>query len=153
MDYMLDIILLRGELDKIKLRESLMEWGGEVYSSSPAIYVSDSEIEFFEVKDFSFYDRYLDLKDKNNLIGLHLKSDILYDFQLFANNKIKKLDENALLDFLKSLFSLSKFYIILTREDELIKEKYKISDLKEFELILLKSLNWLSPKDVLLYKD
>ena len=152
MDYMLDIIIPRGELKKIRLLEVLREWGGEMYSSTPAMYVTDSNIEFMEVTDLSYYNRILNLKINKELIGMHLTSDILYDFELFANNQLRQTDDNALLNFLKSLFGLSKFYILLIREDELIKEKYRISNLEELESVLLNSVNWFSPTDVLLYK-
>lgn len=152
MDYMLDIIIPRDELKIIGLMEVLREWGGEMYSSTPAMYVTDSNIEFMEDTDLSYYNRTLDLKIDKELIGLHLMSDILYDFELFANNQLRNTDDNTLLNFLKSLFGLSKFYILLIREDELVKEKYRISNLEEFESVLLNSVNWFSPTDVLLYK-
>ena len=57
MDYMLDIIIPRDELKKIRLFEVLREWGGEMYSSTPAMYVTDSNIEFMEVTDLSYYNR------------------------------------------------------------------------------------------------
>ena len=152
MDYMLDIIIPREELKKISLIEVLREWGGEMYSSTPAMYVTDSNIEFMEVTDLSYYNYIIDLNINNEFIALHLKSDILYDFELFANNQIRQAGHNALLIFLKSLFELSKFYILLIREDELIKMKYRISNLKELECLLLNSVNWISPTDVLLYK-
>jgi len=152
MDYMLDIIIPRGELKKIGLLEVLREWGGEMYSSTPAMYVTDSNIEFMEVTDLSYYNRILNLKINKELIGLHLISDILYDFELFANNQLRQTDDNTLLYFLKSLFGLSKFYILLIREDELVKEKHRISNLEEFESVVLNSVNCFSPTDVLLYK-
>ena len=151
MDYELDIIIPRDEIIKTGLSEVLREWGGVLYSSSPAMYVSESNIEFMEITDLSCFDRIIDLKD-NKLIALHLKSDIIYDFELYANDKKKQIDENSLLVFLKNLFSLSKFYIILTREDEVVKEKYEISDTEELEAVLLNSVNWDLPADVLLYK-
>lgn len=152
MDYMLDIIIPRGELNRIGLLEVLREWGGEKYSSTPAMYVTDSNIEFMEVTDLSYYNRFLNFKISKEFVGLHLKSDIFYDFELYANSQIVQTEDNELLVFLKSLFVLSKFYIILVREDELAKEKYMISSLEELESVLLKSVNWVSPTDVVLYK-
>lgn len=70
---------------------------------------------------------------------------------MFAN-KERRDGENALLIFLKGLFRLSNFYILLIREDELIKKKFEISNEEELEIALLSSIKWDSPTDVLLYK-
>lgn len=48
-------------------------------------------------------------------------SDIFYDLEYCANNK--KIEENELFIFLKSLAGLSVFYMLLVREDEDVKEK------------------------------
>ncbi len=152
MDYMLDIFVPKTELNRINLLEVFREWGGEIYPLSPSVYVTDSNIEFIEITDLSHYNRIINLELNKELIGMHLKSDIFNDFEIFANNQLNQGDENALLVFLKSLFSLSKFYILLLREDEIVKEKYEISNVEELEYILLNSVNWASPKDVLLFK-
>ena len=152
MDYMLDIIIPKSEIEKSGLSEVLREWGGVMYSSTPAVYVTDSNIEFIEVTNLSYYSRLLDSKISDDLIALHLKSDILHDFECFANNQITQADENTLITFFKCLFGLSKFYILLIREDELIKGKYRISNVDELESILVNSVKWSSPADVLLYK-
>lgn len=59
MDYMLDIIIPRAELDNIRMREVLREWGGTAYSSSPKLFVSDSNIEFVEITELAYYNRIL----------------------------------------------------------------------------------------------
>lgn len=151
MDYMLDIIIPRAELENIRMREVLREWGGTAYSSSPKLFVSDSNIEFVEITELAYYDRILHFLVNEDLIVLHLKSHILYDLELFAN-KERQDGENALLIFLKGLFRLSNFYILLIREDELIKKKFEISNEEELEIALLSSIKWDSPTDVLLYK-
>ena len=152
MDYMLDIILQKSELTKSGLLEVSREWGGVKLSSSQTIYVTNSNIEFIEVKDLSYYNRILDFNINKDLICMHLKSDILYDFVLFANNHNGQKGENDLLIYLKNLIRLIKFYIILIREDELIKKKYKITNVGELESILLNSVNCDAPTDVLIYK-
>ena len=152
MDYVLDIIIPRDELKEIRLSEVLREWGDEKFSLIPAMYITDSGIEFTEVTDLSYYNRIFKLKVDKELIALHLKSHILYEFEWFANNQSGKASENALLKFLISLFKLSKFYIILVREDESVKEKYEISDEEEIESVLLNCVNWSTPTDVLLYR-
>ena len=54
--------------------------------------------------------------------------------------------------FLKSLITLSSFYIFLVREDEDIKERYEIENGKELRNVLCKSLSWITPKDIVILK-
>ena len=44
MDFLLDIIVPKKEIEMVKLNEKLFEWGEGVYSCSPPQYVSDSDI-------------------------------------------------------------------------------------------------------------
>ena len=88
----------------------------------------------------------------NDTIVLHLKSDILYDLEYAVNNPESVLEENVLLIFLNKLIELSQFYILMVREDEKVKEYYKISTKEEISIRLSDSLRWSNPKDVLLFK-
>ena len=54
--------------------------------------------------------------------------------------------------FLKDLFELKEFYILLIREDERVKECYRIFTKEEIGDKLSDSLKWDNPKDILLFK-
>ena len=69
-----------------------------------------------------------------------------------VNNPESVLEENVLLKFLNKLIELSQFYILMAREDEKVKEYYKISTKEEISIRLSDSLRWSNPKDVLLFK-
>lgn len=84
---------------------------------------------------------------------LHLKSDLLLDLECVVNNNKSVLEENVLLNFLNKLIKLSQFYILMVREDENVKEYFKISTKEEIKIKLSDSLRWSNPKDVLLFKE
>ena len=58
-------------------------------------------------------------------------SDIFYDLEYCANNK--KIEENELFIFLKSLAGLSVFYMFLVREYEDVKEKNEWDTIELFK--------------------
>ena len=116
MDYMLDIIILKRELNKSGLSEILREWEGVKCSISPALYVTESDIEFIEISDMSYYSYIIGVDFMQDVIGMHLKSDVLYDFEYSANRKSDEVKDDKLLIFLKNLFKLSLFYILLIRD-------------------------------------
>ena len=68
------------------------------------------------------------------------------------NNDESTLEENKLFKFLNELIKLSEFYILMIREDENVKERYRISTEEEIRARLSDSLRWSDPKDVLIYK-
>ena len=152
MDYFLDIIIPKKEIGTVKLREKLFEWGEGVYSYNPPQYISDSDIIFEQIVDVQYFNKIIGEELTNDTIVLHLKNDILYDLEYAVNNHESILEENVLLKFLNKLIELSQFYILMVREDENVKEYYKISTKEEINIRLSDSLRWSNPKDVLLFK-
>lgn len=152
MDYFLDIIIPKKEIETVKLNEKLLKWGEDVYSCSPPQYISDSDIVFEQIEDVQYLNKIIGEELTNDTIVLHLKSDILYDLEYAVNNPESVLEENVLLKFLNKLIELSQFYILMAREDEKVKEYYKISTKEEISIRLSDSLRWSNPKDVLLFK-
>ena len=152
MDYFLDIIIPKKEIETVKLNEKLLKWGEDVYSCSPPQYISDSDIVFEQIEDVQYLNKIIGEELTNDTIVLHLKSDILYDLEYAVNNPESVLEENVLLIFLNKLIELSQFYILMVREDEKVKEYYKISTKEEISIRLSDSLRWSNPKDVLLFK-
>ena len=130
----------------------MLEWGEGVYSCSPPQYISDSDIVFEQIEDVQYLNKIIGEELTNDTIVLHLKSDILYDLEYAVNNPESVLEENVLLKFLNKLIELSQFYILMAREDEKVKEYYKISTKEEISIRLSDSLRWSNPKDVLLFK-
>ena len=152
MDYFLDIIIPKKEMEIVNLNEKLFEWGEVVCSCNPPQYISDSDIIFEQIEDVQYFNKIIGEELTNDIIVLHLKSDVLYDLEYAVNNHESILEENVLLKFLNSLIGLSQFYILMVREDENVKEYYKISTKEEISIRLSDSLRWSNPKDVLLFK-
>lgn len=152
MDYFLDIIILKKEIEIVKLNEKLFVWEEGVYSCNPPQYISDSDIIFEQIEDVQYFSKIVGEELTDDVIVLHLKSDILFDLEYAVNNLKSILEENVLLNFLNRLIELSQFYILMVREDENVKEYYEISTKEEISMRLSDSLRWSNPKDVLLFK-
>lgn len=152
MDYILDIIIPKKEIETVKLTEKLFEWEEDVYSCNPPQYVSESGIIFEQIEDIQYFNEIIGEEFSNDNIILHLKSDILYNLEYAINNRESISEENILLVFLNQLFDVSQFYILLFREDENIKDYYRISTKEEISIRLSDCLSWSSPKDVILFK-
>ncbi len=152
MDYFLDIIIPKKEIEIVKLNEKLFVWEEGIYSCNPPQYISDSDIIFEQIEDIQYYSKIVGKELTEDIIVLHLKSDILFDLEYAVNNHKSILEENVLLNFLNNLIELSQFYILMVREDENVKEYYEISTKEEIGMRLSDSLRWSNPKDVLLFK-
>ena len=152
MDYFLDIIIPKKEIDTVQLNEKLLEWGEGIYSCNPPQYISDSDIIFEQIENVQYFNKIIGEELANDTIVLHLKSDIIFDLEYAINNDESMLEKNVLLNFLSKLIELSEFYILMVREDENVKEYYQISSKEEIRNRLSDSLRWSNPKDVLLFK-
>lgn len=153
MDYILDIIINKQEIQSAGLTEKLCEWDGEKYSYTPVQYVTDSNIEFEKIENVQYFNKITGIAMPKDVIALSLKSPILHDLEYDINSDLTKLMENTLLIFLKNLSKLSMFYILLLREDENIKEFQEIITDEEMCRVLRDSLKWSNPKDILLFKN
>lgn len=152
MDYVLYTIIPKREVGIVKLNEKLISWGGSVFSHDPPQYVTDSNIVFEQIKDTRYFSKIIGEDIADDTVVLILKSDMLYDLEYAVNNNKTILEKDVLLIFLNKLFELSMFYIILVREDEKVKERYRIATKEEIGIRLSESLEWSDPKDILLFK-
>ena len=152
MDYMLDIIINKSDITKAELEEVLCEWNWITYSRSPALYITESDIEFYEAEDPSYYGNMIGVELSKDVIYLHLKSDIFHDFEYTLNCGTTNAKEDRLYDFLIKLAGLKMFYAIFCREDETVRECCKITSEDDIETVLSNNLNWSNPKDFCIYK-
>ena len=60
MDYVLDIIIPKKEIETVKLNEKLIEWGGNTYSCEPPKYLTYTYITFDIIENLHYF---------NNIIG------------------------------------------------------------------------------------
>lgn len=152
MDYELDLIIQRECLSQMQLTEVLHEWGGVMYPSVPAEYVSSYGICFYEVEDIEYFKRLTGKDISDSFIILHLKSDLVFELDYTINRNPDKLNENNLLSFIKDLSDLPEFYLLLVREDERISDIYEINTREEIVRALTKCFDWNNPRDVLICK-
>ena len=152
MDYVLDIIIPKKEIESVELNEKMIEWGNYVYSFEPPQYITDSNIIFEQIENTQYFSKMVEEEFTDDIIVLGLKSEMLYDLEYAVNNDKSMLEQNILLIFLHKLFKLSEFYILLVREDEKVKERYEVVTKEEMNIRLFESLKWSNPKDVLLFK-
>lgn len=152
MDYNLDIIISKQEIENAGLTEKFCEWNGEKCSYSPAQYVTNSNIEFEKIENIQYFSKISGIAMPRDVIALSLKSDILHDLEYDINSDVTKLMDNILFIFLVNLSKLNMFYIFLLREDENIKELHEIITDEEMCGVLRDSLNWTNPKDILMFK-
>lgn len=153
MIFNLDIVIQKREIEKLGLREQLIEWGGESFSQEPMKYVSSTNFTFEQVVDLNYYSKLLgiDLNEKS-YIALTLSGEELFDLEFAINSKKEKLTDNLLLSFFTKLVKLNEFYLFLIREDENIKSRYFVETEKELRAILYESLTWSTQTDVLVLK-
>lgn len=91
--------------------------------------------------------------DDKKYSALIFKGEELSELKFLANRREDALMSNLLFEFLESLITLSSFYIILLREDEVIKEHYAIEKEEELRDALCECLSWTAPKYILIEKN
>lgn len=147
MDFIMDIIILRSELDKLNINEEYVEWGGERFSQEPRKYAYNIALKFYECKD-SYYQRVIEEYDGEKYIVLTLdeqKLSSLYD----EINKGKDVMQDDLILFFNTLYNnLDKFHIFLYRDEECIDERYLINDVQKFVDLFCGSLNKMTPQGI-----
>lgn len=159
MYFELDVLIKENELSKLKLPEIFAEWGGELFSQEPPKYIYNSKLIFERVMDIEHYQRYYkkfidDDWNLNSYISLKLLGYVSHFNELgsLINKKDQGFSNNEVVLFLLDLLKLDTFAIFLIRDEEYIDKKYVISQEQELIDIITKSLNWSSPKGVLIYK-
>ncbi len=152
MDYYLDIVIKKQDIEKAGLKEMVFEWGGEAHSYKPTRYATNTHIEFEQIENSYYIFDSFGITLGKEYIGLGLKSDLLQDLEYAVNSATKKPIDNIILAFLEQLTKLSVFYVFLIREDENIKESYEIISEKEMREKVFECMKWSTPKDVVLYK-
>ena len=153
MDYVLNIIIPKKEIGNIDLNEKMIEWGGHLYSCDPPRYITSSNIIFEQVENARYFSTVIGKDLGDDTIILDLKSEILFDLEYGVNIDKARLKEDKLLAFLSGLFSLSRFFILLAREDEKVKQRYRVEKEEDISVRLCNSLKRSDPTDILLYKE
>ena len=151
MDFTLDIIIAKNEMKKLDLNETLIEWGDEIFSHNPPKYISNSNLVFEQFKDLNYYNKLLKEElDKDKYIAFVLKGETLLDLEFLINKEKEKISNNELFQFLTQIIKLKEFFILLVREDEVIKKRYVVKEKEELAKVLCSNLKWSAPEDILI---
>lgn len=152
MDYYLNIVIPKMELEHLSINEKVNTWGENIYSYSPRQYVTESKIIFEQIEDKNYLCEIVSDIKVDEVLMLHLKSAILSELEYASNMDESVLSNNSLLKFLNELYDLTFFYVILVREDEKVAELCEITKSEEIGFKIIESLKWEKPRDILLYK-
>lgn len=157
MDFMLDILLPKKEINKLDIKEFLFEWGGEEFSQDPPIYKNDTGLEFKQMQDLGYYERcfkkYIEEDlDIHKYISLTLCGDYVSDLEFAVNKKNKNANADTMLKFLEKLSDLENFAIFLIRDEEEIDARYRVNTKEDLTRIFCNCLNWDSPEGALITK-
>lgn len=151
MDYILDVIVLRSELDKINLIEEYFEWGGEKLSQEPRKYTYNIALRFDECKD-DYYKRVIKDYDDEKFIILTLEAKNLSKLYNEINQDKDVMQDDLILFFKEFYNKLDEFYIFLYRDEECIDERYIINDVSKFLKLFCGSLSKLTPQGIAVSK-
>lgn len=155
MDYILDILVPKKDIDKLGIEEMFVEWGGEEFSQDPKKFKYQTTLFFQEHKNLKYYEKILkaDLK-LFEFVALTLRGDSLSNLEFMVNrNKNYRLEENELINFIYKLYKvIDIFCILLLLNEDQIDEQYNIVNDEEAIKIFTKSLKWESPKGIIISK-
>lgn len=155
MDYTFDLLIPKIDLEKTKLDEILVEWGGEVFSQEPKKYKFESELIFREITEMNYYQRIIGNDfNAHNCVALYLEGNNLKDLEwIVNNNQANMIKENKLIKLISELYeTLDTFCIINKIDDEFIGKKCFVSNVNEAIDIFVNSLKWTSPIGIVIIK-
>ena len=158
MEFSFDLLMQRDDITKASLSELLAEWGGEFFSQEPRKYKNNSGLVFEEFSDLNYYKEYYGRFLENDLeidkyISLRLLGTHVFDLELILNKSNADISNNGIILLLQDLFKLDSFAIFFIRDEECIDIRKKVATEDELINVICSSLNWESPKGVLLTKN
>jgi len=155
MDLILDILIPKKDINKLNIEEILVEWGGETFSQDPKKYKFQSSVFFQEYDNWNYYKKIVGNNlEQYDFIAFTLQGESLTDLEFMVNNhEQNQKANNELIELFYELYkALDTFCIILLLDEEQIDEKYELADVDQAINIFLESLNWGSPKGIVISK-
>lgn len=157
MLFYFDVSLKSENLEKAKIKEKLVEWGGELFSQDPPRYEYNDILIFDEYPDNSYFKKYYgkligDDFDIDKYRTFSLSGEHMSELETLINTNGSDLEDNELYKFLLNLSELDDFAIFLIRDEEEIDARYKINSKEELIGIFCNSLNWNSLEGALITK-
>lgn len=154
MDLILDILILKNKLDRLKLTEVFVEWGGEKFSQTPKKYKFQSTVFLSENNEISYYQDIIgDELDIYDYIALTLDGESLSELEFMVNSKEFRKDKSEVISLFYELYNrLDTFFIIKFINEESIDNKYIVTNAEDAIDTFINSLKWDSPKGIVIRK-
>lgn len=154
MDYMFSVIIPKSSLIKTNIVEIIAKWGGEIFPRNPREFKYDLELDFREIVDLDYFQGIIGREFYvADCVALYLQDNNVQRLEFIANKQKLKMHDNKVIKLIYELYSaLDTFCIINEIEDERIDKKYFITNAKEAVNIFISSLNWSSPKGIIIIK-
>lgn len=154
MDLILDILIPKDSFNLLNLTEIFVEWGDEKFSQDPRKYHYKSKLIFHEHNKMSYYKKILkeDL-DVYDCIALTLEGNCLSELETMVNNQDYRKEKSGLLSLFYEMYDkLDTFCIIKFLNEEDIDDRYLLSNANDAVDIFIRSLNWDSPRGIIIIK-
>ena len=153
MDLVLFFLISKIDFKKLSLEEILVEWGGEKFSQEPPKFQYQSTLTFTKYEERNYFHRIVgDLVDVNDYFIIKLEGEALTQLAFYVNKEIK-IKTNPLISFLYELYSVvDTFCIIKFLYEDVIDDRYTVSNAEKAINIFVNSLKWDSPKGIVIIK-
>lgn len=156
VDFTLDVIIPWSGINDLNLHESLVSWGGEVFSRDPPQYENDTGLVFIQNDDMAYYRNFRQSVDcgfySENYLALSLDGSHVMDLGRTVNQSGLELSNNNLVSFLEQLSVLDEFMVFLIRDEEEIDSRYWIHSKEDLINTICNCLLWTSPEGAILIK-
>ena len=154
MDLILDILIPKNKLDRLKLTEVFVEWGDERFSQDPKMYSFQSTVLFYENNEISYYQDIIgDELDIYDYVVLTLDGKSLSELENMVNSKEFRKDKSELIYLFYEMYNLlNKFAIVKFLNEESINDKHIVVNADDAIDIFINSLKWNSPKGIVIIK-
>lgn len=155
MDYTLDVIISKQDLDFLNIPEIKVEWCGEVFSQDPKRYMFRGAVLLYENTNFTYYHKFVDdYFDGENYLALVLELRCLKELEHEVNHLRSEKMIIEFSDFLNEIYKAEEpFCILLGIDDELLNKKILINDVNEARDLLFRCLDWKFPQSLLIVKS
>ncbi|MCR5528765.1 MAG: hypothetical protein K6F49_06070 [Saccharofermentans sp.] len=149
MEYYFEIYFDVNCLDLLGIEEQCVNWSGIEYSQDPPVYKTSSGLMFEKIMHNNF--KLVTGEDlPGNYIGLVLRGNSLHELSTQIN--LNTCVNNPVLRFIGNLNERLGYILLLCRVEERISERYSLEDNNDVINLVVKSLDWNTPKDIVIHK-
>ncbi|MBQ6943999.1 MAG: hypothetical protein IJN43_06665 [Ruminococcus sp.] len=142
MDYSLDVIVSKSDLDNIGFKEKTFIWEGREHSLSPREFFIDDNIIFLEVTHGTIYDILLRDTEIHNPVILTLYRKY--------NSVEKVINNDRIMTLYNNITKIKKVELYLWKDDEVIDKEYKFEETMNVSKMMKEAIE--NNKNILIYR-